>query len=168
MSWNDYVQGYLVRYANQPTGERLSNVCENGALVGTDGTVWAATPGFALEKYSTSVENGDGTSATIRIDEFSQLSQAFTSAGMASRLGGIRIHREKYYTISYDSEKHIMYLRKENGGACIAKTNICYVIATFSRARTMNKSNGEQCPQNPGATNRSVEELQNYLISNNL
>ena len=56
MSWQDYVNNYLVNYTDSNSGKTASNVSEHGAIVGnTDGTVWASTPGFALEKYSTDV-----------------------------------------------------------------------------------------------------------------
>lgn len=168
MSWSEYLSGYLINYTNPSSGKIANNVCDSGAIIGFDGTPWAATAGFTLDNYSTSVDNGDGTSTTEHIDEFSRLHNAFQSAGRNLQRGGIRIHHEKYYVISFDEENQLMYLRKQNGGACVAKSNNAYVVGTFSEARTITNLEKNPIPQSPGATNRSVQALQRLLLDNNV
>lgn len=168
MSWQDYVDGYLVRSTNETSGKTASYVCEHAGMVGDDGTMWGSTSGFSLSTYSASVTHEDGTSTTAQINEFANLSNAYDREGRCSLPGGIRINREKYFVVSYDRDRGVMYLRKKNGGACVARSNRCFVIGTFSSALMMTDFHGDQVPQNPGATNRACESLQTFLRDNNL
>ena len=68
--------------------------------------------------------------------------------------------------VNFDSDKKVMYLKKQGGGACIAKSNMAFVIGVFSTSKKM-KFNGKEENQNPGMCNKVVEELQEYLISLN-
>jgi hypothetical protein len=165
MSWSQFVDNYLVNRVNQNTGQVSYNVCEHGAIVGFDGSVLAATPEFALGSYSESVLMADGTSSMAQIDELATLHDAFQNGGMTSRPGGIRIHREKYFVVSYDSERNLMFLRKRNGGACVAKSGTAYVIGTFSAARKTKDFSGREDPQNPGAVNIACISLQDVLLN---
>lgn len=168
MSWSMFVDMYLVNFTHQPTGRSASNVCEQGAIFGLDGAVWAATPGFSLDSYSTEIMNDDGSSSVAPIDEFATLEDAFQNNGLTSRAGGLRLHRERYHLISFDGEKGVMYLRKRGGGACVARTTSAFVIGTFSSQLQMTGLDGSLEPQNPGATNRSCEDLQAVLLQSGL
>jgi hypothetical protein len=169
MSWQDYVNNYLVNNTDQNSGKTAVNVVEHGAIIGnTDGTVWAATPGFTLEVYSATVEKEDGTSENVEINEFANLLDAFNNGGKTTKKGGIRIHKEKYFIVISDTEKNVMYLKKSGGGAAIAKSNLGFVIGTFSSKLKTKNYHGAEEPQNPGMVNRAVEELQTFLKENNL
>ena len=76
--------------------------------------------------------------------------------------------------VNFDSDKKVMYLKKQGGGACIAKSNMAFVIGVFSTSKKMNfstskkmKFDGKEENQNPGMCNKVVEELKEYLISLN-
>lgn len=169
MSWQDYVNNYLVNYVDANSGKTASNVCEHGAIIGnTDGTVWASTPGFTLQTYTTEVEKDDGTTANVEINEFTNLLDAFNNQGTTSKVGGIRIHKEKYFSVSFDGEKGVLYLKKNGGGACVAKSNLGFVIGTYSSKLKLKNLNGAEEPQNPGMTNRACEDLQKFLTDNSL
>jgi hypothetical protein len=169
MSWQDYVTGYLQNYTDPNNGKTASNVCEHGAIVGNqDGVVWASTPGFSFETYQVELEKDDGTTEKVEVNEFANLLDAFNNAGSTSKKGGIRIHKEKYFIVSYDSEKGVMYLKKNGGGAAVAKSAQGFVIGTWNGKLKTKNFTGVDEPQNPGATNRSVEDLQKFLVENNL
>jgi hypothetical protein len=169
MSWSDYVSGYLVNYTDQNNGKTASNVVEHGAIVGnTDGTVWASTSGFELSTYSTDIEQDDGTTKTVEVNEFANMLDAFNNKGATSKAGGVRIHKEKYYMVSFDSDREVMYLKKSGGGAAVAKSNLAFVIATFNTKLKSKGLSGAEEPQNPGLVNRAAEDLQTFLKTNNL
>lgn len=169
MSWQDYVNSYLVNFTDVHTGQTASNVCEHGAIIGnTDGTVWASTPNFTLQSYTAEVEKDDGTTQQVTIEEFANLLDAFNNKGATSKAGGIRIAKEKYFIVSFDSERGVMYLKKSGGGACVAKSNLGFVIGTFASKLKAKNFHGTEEPQNPGLTNRACEELQKFLLENNL
>ena len=162
MSWNDYVTSKLINTvdANQ---HKLENVLEHGALIGcNDGVTWAASAGFAVGKNKGTVEG----SGEVEIDEFANIVDAFNNNGDCKKVGGIRLSKEKFYMVNFDSDKKVMYLKKQGGGACIAKSNMAFVIGVFSTSKKM-KFDGKEENQNPGMCNKVVEELQEYLSSLN-
>jgi profilin len=169
MSWIDYVNGYLVNWTD-PSGEKTyTNNCEHGAIIGnTDGTVWASTPGFGfgIFQVETDKEDGSGT-LKVEVNEFANLNDAFNNNGQTNKAGGLRINNEKYYMVSFDGEKNVMYLKKNGGGACVAKSNLGYVIGTFNSSKKFTL-NGKENVQNPGICNLVTEKLQEFLVSNNL
>ncbi len=170
MSWQDYIDNYLVNFHDANKNATASNVCESGAIVGNqDGTVWASTPGFKLgsEEVEIQKDDGSGTFKTT-INEFSNLLDAFTNNGVVKAVGGIRINGEKYFIVSFDADRSILYLKKAGGGAAVAKSNLGFVIGTFSSSKKLKNFHGQDEPQNPGMTNRVVEELQAFLTANNL
>jgi hypothetical protein len=170
MSWQDYINEYLVNFTDSNKGVSASNVCEAGALVGNqDGTIWASTPGFNLgsEEVEIEKEDGSGTYKTT-INEFTNLADAFNNGGVSKAVGGIRINKEKYFVVSYDADKSILYLKKAGGGAAIGKSNLAFAIGIFNSSKKLKNFHGADEPQNPGMTNRVVEELLSFLTSNNL
>lgn len=166
MSYSQFVDAYLINTTDQETGETMQHVCEHGALIGEDGTPWAASPGFSLDTYDAVVDQGDGTSSSARIDEFAALLEAYKNRGATTRPGGIRLHREKYFPISYiDTENGgLLCLRKRNGGACVAKSNKAYVIGIFSSGLKIRDMNGREVPQHPGATSLACKSLLDLLV----
>lgn len=169
MSWSDYVQQYLVNMTDPNTGRTALGVCDRGAIVSiADGTVWAATPGFALETYAATIEDINGSVLTVEVNEFQNLQDAFENQGITRRPGGIRINREKYQSVSFDSDRGLLYLRKPNGGACVARSSLAFVIGTFSGSEKMKSFDGEDMPQNFGMMNWACENLQAFLLQNNL
>ena len=173
MSWADYVNAYLVNYVDQTNGKTYLNASQHGAIVSNaDGAVWAASKDFTLSKYAIDVEKEDGTGTLkIEIDEFTNLKNAFDNNGVSTAKGGIRINKEKFLIVSYDSDKKIMYLKKNGGGAAIAKSNLAFSIAVFSTSLQLTLKVGTtetKQNQNPGITNLGVEKLVDFLVANNL
>jgi hypothetical protein len=170
MSWQDYIDNYLVNFNDANKNATASNICESGALVGNqDGTVWASTAGFKLGSEEVEIEKDDGSGTyKTTINEFNNLADAFNNNGVSKAVGGIRINGEKYFIVSFDADRNILYLKKSGGGAAVAKSNLAFAIGIFSSSKKLTNFHGQQEPQNPGMTNRVVEELQAFLTANNL
>ena len=172
MSWNDYIRQYLENWTDPNTGLKVLNACENGALVSnTDGTLWAATASFNLSAYEVTILNANGVPEKININEFANLTDAFANNGVTRKTGGIRLNREKYYVISFDSDRQVLYLKKQGGGACVAKSTFAFVIATYDCSKqSIVKACADEIlvSQSVGQTNKSCESLQAFLLDNNL
>ena len=170
MSWQDYVNGYLVNWVDvNQDNKAYTNICEHGALVGNgDGTVWAKTGNFNFGTFKVEVDKEDGSGTEkIDIDEFPNLKDACEHEGTTARKGGLRINNEKYFMVNFDNDRSVMYLKKNGGGACIAKSGLAYVIGTFNSSMKCSIA-GKEVPQNPGTVNLVCEKLQEFLTSNNL
>ena len=140
-SWQEYVNEYLVNFTDPYTRKTASNICDSGAIISHDGTVWASTPGFKIDNLTDAFENGNSQ---------------------------IRINGQIYSLVSFDRTDNILYLKRNGGGAAIAKTGLAYVIGTYSTKMKLKNFNGMEEPQNPGMTNRAVETLQKFLLANNM
>jgi hypothetical protein len=171
MSWQDYVNAYLLNWTDPNNGKTAYNICDQGAIIGNqDGTIWASTPGFALKTSETvevDREDGNGTEK-VTLNEITNLLDAFNNKGEAKQKGGIRINGEKYFPVSFDADNNILYLKKSGGGAAVAKSGLGLVIGIFNSSKKLKNLHGNEEPQNPGMTNRVVEELQKFLLANNL
>lgn len=164
MSWQDYVTNYLVNTQNGET-----NAAEHAAIVGNqDGAVWAKSDKFELKNSSVALEKDDGTTENVTVNEFANLKDAFDNKGATNNKGGVRLNGEKYYIVSFDEDRNVMYLKKNGGGAAVAKSNLGFVISTFNSKSLLKDKSGTEAPQNPGVTNSSVESLQTFLTANNL
>jgi hypothetical protein len=169
MSWNDYVNAYLINNTDANSGKTATNVTEHAAIIGNaDGTVWASSQGFSLGTYKTTLEKDDGNTYEANVNEFANLLDAFNNKGNTNLAGGIRINKEKYFAVSMDSERNVLYLKKSGGGACVAKSNLAFVIGTWNSKLKEVNYNGVHTPQNPGDANKACESLQEFLTSNNL
>jgi hypothetical protein len=173
MSWQDYVNAYIVNYVDQSTSKTYLNACEAGGIISSaDGTVWASSAGFNFGKYETEVAKEDGSGNTkLQIDEFANLKNAFDNNGTCTATGGVRINREKYFIVSYDSDRRVMYLKKNGGGGAVARSNQALVIGTFSTSKktsVQTTAGTSEVSQSPGVCNTGVEKLQEFLLANNL
>jgi len=167
MSWNDYITSYLVNHQT-PEGKTYANACEFAMICGKDdGTVWAATDKFAFKCGPVGVANEDGTETKVEVNEFANLLQAFDNSGNCTNKGGLRINGEKYFMVSFDGDRNCMYLKKQGGGAVVAKSNLAFVIATCNTT-LMCQVNGKTSNQTPGVINTLAEILQNFLVENSL
>ena len=170
MSWQDYVDGYLVNWVDTNADNKAyTNVCEHGALVGnTDGTVWAKTGKFGFGVFQVQVDKEDGSgTVTVEVNEFENLRDAMDNQGTTSNKGGLRINNEKYFMVNFDGDRNVMYLKKAGGGACVAKSGLAYIIGTFNTS-LKTSVNGKEVQQNPGTCNLVTEKLQEFLVSNSL
>ncbi len=166
-SWTQAITNYLMNVDVPGTGVTASNVCEHAAMIGDDGTPWAATPGFSLQSYSLTVDSADGGTRSARIDELSRLRLAFQHRSGPE--DGLRLNREKYFLIHHYVDKNILYLKKTGGGACIARSGQCFIISTYSDGKVMTKRGSEEMsPQDFGMVIRGCVRLQGLLLENGL
>lgn len=151
MSWNDYV--------NFMTND---NVCDTAFIVGLDGSVWAGTAGSIFGNYQVDVADENDADKTVKVDvdEKANFFNALGNDGVCSLKGGIRLGNEKYFGTNFDGERGTWYLKKANGGACVAKCAQCILIGTYNNTKQIT-SKGQV--QNPADTNTVVENLQNML-----
>jgi hypothetical protein len=170
MSWQDYIDNYLVNFTDANKGVTATNVCEAGALCGNaDGTIWASTAGFKLGSEQVEIEKDDGSGTyKTNLNEFNNLLNAFNNNGVCTAVGGIRLNGDKYFIVSFDADRQILYLKKSGGGAAVAKSNLAFAIGIFNSSKKLKNFHGQEEPQNPGMTNRVVEELQAFLNANSL
>ena len=170
MSWDDYVNAFLVNWTDVSNENKVyQNTCEHGALVGNaDGVVWAKTGtfGFGVIQVDLEKEDGSGTEK-VTVDEYANLCDAFNNEGTTSKKGGLRINKEKYHMVNYDGDRNVMYLKKNGGGACVAKSGLAYIIGTFNSS-LKTKVNGVDQAQGAGVCNLVCEKLQQFLVDNSL
>jgi profilin len=163
MSWQAFVDTQLL--VKTTTAGEVHNCVESGALLSAaDASAWAATPNFTLRTYSVTVtEEDEVTTTNINYSEPAAVLHLFAQAGAAINDAGIRINGEKYYLVSYDAEKQTIYLKKNAGGACLARTNQAIVFASWNGGQST--TGAETTPQNPGLCNQVTEKLADYLKS---
>ena len=145
MSWTDFVKNKIISYTTE-TGHLYKNACQGGAIVGTDGTVWASQD---LTVDKTVVE---------------KLNKIFQNKGATSDVSAIDIGGDHYMITNFNADSNSMYLKCAGGGACVALSNKAYIIGTFKVAKTM-AIDGVEKNQNVGYCNSAVENLQQHFIS---
>jgi len=162
MSWNDYITSKLL-VVTDANGHVIENAVEEAAIIGNkDGAVWAATQGFNIGVDKVQIE-GKGT---VEVNEFQNISDAFSHNGDCTKDGGIRLNNVKYFMINFDPEKNVMYLKRQGGGAVIALSKLSYIIGTFNSEKMMTRDKVQE-NQNNGYCAKVVEELAQLLISMN-
>ena len=159
MSWDQYVTSKLVN--SDFKGHKWENICESGALLDVNaGTPW--TKGFNMGKIKVKSDGKD-----IEVDQAGNLVDAFKQPdGNTKKPGGIYLNGVKYIVTNFDQGEGIMYLKKQGGGASIAKTGKALVVATWAQAKK-GKKDGKETAQNPGDCSCVVEDLAAYLKSIN-
>ena len=157
MSWDSYVAMMTNTLDSETNQYTTTGVGTFGAIYGKDGSKWGTTEGFELYAYEYEIDCGDGTTEKEDINEVDIVKGIFegkTKGGKA----GIRMSNKKYmYTGSYDG---IHKLACGGGGAILAQTGNCYLIAIWDQANV--DSNGK--PQNPGDLEKNVDFLRTYLL----
>jgi hypothetical protein len=167
--WNDYVTRYIINYHDPNNGNISSNVCQYGAIIGNqDGKIWASSPGFSLGDYNVEVEEDFSKSDKVQFSEFEKLLDYFNNRAQIAQEEGIVINNEIYTFVSFDKENEIINLKKNGGGASVAKTNKAFVICCFSTKLRISESRGSEQPQNSGSAFRAVEGLQKLLKEHDL
>lgn len=167
MSWQAFVDTQLLT-KNTAAGP-VNNCVESGALLSAaDGSVWAQTPNFALSNYSLAIPDEEDEERTNQVEynEAANLLHMFAHDGAAINAAGIRINGEKYYLVNSDKEKHTIYLKKNGGGASLARTNQAIVFASWNGSHST--AGAETVPQTPALCNQVTEALADYLKSNGL
>ena len=160
MSWNDYLNQLQTKRV--PDGE-ISNCVEKAAIISlSDISIWACTEEFGLYGYDVEVPTEDGAGMQpIHVDEVDLLQHIVNHNGSCNSLAGIRISNEKYFKVSSDESQGLIYLKKNGGGACIAKCDACIIFASWNSSQSTTGSHPQS--QSPGLCNEQVEKLADYL-----
>ena len=160
MSWSVYIDQLKNKHAH---GADMSNCVEKAAIVAlNDASIWANTPDFGLYGYDVDVPTEDGVGVQpVTINEIDLFLHVVTHDGASNSPAGIRIANEKYFKVSSDAEKGLIYLKKGGGGACIAKCASCVVFASWNGALQTTGAHAQS--QNPGLCNELVEKVAEYL-----
>mmetsp|Transcript_24753 Transcript_24753/g.28442 ORF Transcript_24753/g.28442 Transcript_24753/m.28442 type:complete len:166 (-) Transcript_24753:67-564(-) len=158
MSWDSYVAMMLNTLDPETNQYTVTGVGSHGAIYGKDGSKWGSSEGFELYAYEYEIDTGEDTVQKEDINEVEIVKGIFegkTKGGKA----GIRMANKKYmYVNSYDG---IHKLSCGGGGALLAQTGDCYLIATWDI--NAKDSNGQtQCP---GDLEKNVIYLREYLLN---
>ena len=160
MSWQEFVDTQLL--AKTTTAGAVLNCVESGALLSAaDASAWAATPNFSLRSYDVTVTDEDESTSTVHYDEAAAVLHMFANAGAAINSAGIRINGEKYFLTNFDADKPSAYLKKNAGGACLARTNQAIVFASWNGGHST--TGAETNAQSPSLCNEVTEKLADYL-----
>lgn len=162
MSWDSYITQLTTK---QTSAGLIEHCLEKAAIVSlADGSIWASTPDFGLYGYPTEVPTEDGAGVqTVNINEIDLFLHVVNHDGASNSLAGIRIANEKYFKVSSDAAAGLIYLKKNGGGACIAKCATCAVFGSWNGA--LSTSGAHVSSQVPGLCNELVEKLAEYFKS---
>mmetsp|Transcript_33187 Transcript_33187/g.34489 ORF Transcript_33187/g.34489 Transcript_33187/m.34489 type:complete len:177 (-) Transcript_33187:80-610(-) len=174
-SWGKILENYIVNNVHGDT--TIYGACEAGALIGADGTVWAATQGFALNPSSKiKVAKEDGTSEETTINELDHIKDAITNQGDTQKMkkGGVHFLGTKWVVLDgYQGEDYrTQYFRKEGGGAAITMTSKGnLVLGTWTQTtKAISVKDGVQkeVKQSVGFCNNAVDDLSKVVVGSGL
>lgn len=74
MAWQPYVDSMLLAKA-LPDGSVIGDANEHGAILGLDGTVWAASPGFELKDYDFDLVVDEDTKKKVHVNELKNVQE---------------------------------------------------------------------------------------------
>ena len=172
MSWNDYVSGYLINYVSGST--TVTGACEHGALVGQDGTIWAATEGFKINpKSQVDVSKEDGTSEKISINEFDHVKDALKHKGATNKMkkGGVHLLGQKLVATNGNEGEgyYTQYFKTPDGGYAISETSKGnFIIAKWNQSKkctVVHDGKSKEEKQSPGNCNNAVDNLSKVLVA---
>ena len=163
MSWDPYVTDFLLNFTDYTTGAVTQNANDGAAIIDFEGTICAIGGNIELRNSTIDQEQEDGSVKKIQVNEFKNLVAAFQSKGTKIPEGGIRINGQKYMAVGGSEEYNSFYLKKSEGGACVAKSDTVYIIATWDGKKNFTDAKGMPTNQNPALCNKAVEALQKYL-----
>ena len=163
MSWDSYIAKINTK---ETSAGNIHNCVEKAAIISlADGSIWASTPDFGLYGYPVDVPTEDGNGVqSVEINEIALFLHVVTHDGASNSLAGIRISNEKYFKVNSDAAEGLIYLKKNGGGACIAKCHSCIVFGSWNGA--LSTSGAHTGSHNPGLCNERVENVAQYLKDN--
>lgn len=129
MQWDKEIyNNLLISYT--PQRGLLTDCVEHAAVLSAENfEILSSTQNFYLETYQIEQENEEGKLERIAVNEAEILNDVLSSGRVISK-AGVRINREKYSIMNYDSYFQILHLKKPDGGACAIKTNKMIVFAS--------------------------------------
>jgi len=174
-SWGQFINAYLINNVRGDT--TITGACHSAALVGGDGTIWAATEGFSFNSNSkVKVAKDDGSYEEISINEFDHIKDAIEHKGDTSKMkkGGVHFGGNKFIvTDGFQGEDYYtQYFKESEGGAAVTKTKAGnYIIGTWKASADCNiTKNGasKKVKQSVGFCNNAVDDLSKVLVQSGL
>lgn len=93
------------------------NVAETAYILSKEGAICGTNlPVQQMPQYEfdlVDAENPDKTHKVV-VDEKTNLLDALSNKGVCKNPAGIRLYNQKYYTVHYDEETKVLYLKKVN------------------------------------------------------
>lgn len=167
MSWQEFVDGYLLNYF--PTNDEpdesqaINNACVGAAIIdGSTKQICAIGGNLKLLNGKVDQTQEDGSTKQIDLNEINNLI-AVQSDYSKTPNGGVRINGVKHTVVGHNANFKSVYLKRQGGGATIAKSETLYLLATWDAAAKCELSTGEKVLQTPQLCNKCVEDLQKYL-----
>ena len=162
MSWDSFIQNGILE--KQLTEGKLTNCCDSAGIISRlSGEIWACSSNFALLRYPLSITSElTNKTSTILMIESQEILKLFKSCHNPPKVP-IRINKVKYEFIRYNEESCSVYLKRGQGGACIASTNLTVIIATYAEDKNVYLQGQAEYTQNPGLCNERVESLADFL-----
>ena len=174
-SWGKFIEGYLINNVHGET--TIVGACDQAALIGADGTVWAATQGFELkDSNKVEVSKEDGSKDHVTINEREHILDAITNKGDTTKMkkGGVHFLGHKWVVLDgFNGEDYYtQYFKRDAGGAAVTRTtNGNLIIATWdaSKSATVTKDgNSKTTKQSVGFCNNAIDDLSKVLVSSGL
>lgn len=161
--WDEYVTTYILN-AEEPAGEWTYGVCRRGAIVDSEtGAIWGKWE-FEFLDYNMEIEDDNGNLVKGRVNEWTNLIDAWNNEGRTKLFGGIRMNNEKFTLAKFDADREVMYLSGLGFGACIAKSNKVFSIGVFYKTNDPLQTNtGKTKLANAGLANSAVEKCRDKL-----
>lgn len=165
MSWVDWVNGYIINHTNENTGEQTYGICRRGVIAAYEnGAIWGET-NFAFMEYDMKIEDDNGKEISGKVNEFNNLKKAWENNGVCKEFGGIRMNNEKFVLSKFDADNNTMYLTCSGvGGACVTKSEQCFVIGVYYKAGELTTSTGAKKNFSNGNCNAAVENCRDKLV----
>ena len=69
----------------------------------------------------------------VQVNESATLLECMARNGLTENKAGIRLNNVKYYCVNYDPDRKSMYLKSNEGGACITRTLTAFIIGVFNK-----------------------------------
>ena len=149
MSWKGYVESLM-----------KTNLLNHTAIIGSnDGKIYASSEGFTMTVHNGSLTNEKGEKKEFLVDEYHILLDLFSKKGMVPNPPGIWINNQRYHLVQFNDDVNSVYLKCQNGGACVVKTAKTIVVGTFR--------NDDDAQKTGGACNSIIEDFAEQLVKAN-
>jgi hypothetical protein len=90
-----------------------NGVAETGYILSSEGAICATNlPITELPRYEFDLEQDDGSTTKIVVDERANLLATLANKGVPKHKEGIRLYNQKYVPVKFDEENKTLYLKK--------------------------------------------------------
>ena len=149
MSWQDHINKLM-----------SSNALDGAAIIGLqDAKVYGISKDLSIGVYEALIKDENGEAKKCTANEAQILVDFCNKKGKVPVPPGIWINKKRYYLLNWRDESNVGYVKTNQGGACIAKTNKCVIVGVWSNAKIPSR-NGGDC-------NKTVEKVAELFMKVN-